>query len=83
MADHSLSFGVSSRGIQFYSMGNPFHKVPSSGGNIYPHMSNPCHVSFTLQASSSVMMSLQKFMNHIVGGYYPIRQGHGVYQNLS
>jgi hypothetical protein len=39
MVNLYLTFGVSSRGIQFYSMVKPFHGVPSSGGNIYPHMS--------------------------------------------
>jgi hypothetical protein len=68
-------------GSQFYSMGNPLHGVPSSGGNIYPHMSNPCHVTFSSQAASSVMMPLQPFMNQLGGGYYPTGKGHGVYQN--
>jgi hypothetical protein len=63
MANLHLSSGVSSGGIQFYSMGNPLHEVPSSGGNIYPHLSNPCHVAFSLQATSSMMMPLQPFMN--------------------
>jgi hypothetical protein len=42
-----LSFGVSSRGSQFYSMGNPLQGVLSFGGNIYPHLRNPCHVTFS------------------------------------
>jgi hypothetical protein len=58
-----LSSGVSFWGSQFYSMGNPLHEVPSSGGNIYPHVSNPCHVDFSSQVDSSVMMPLQPFMN--------------------
>jgi hypothetical protein len=56
--DLHLSFGVSSRDSQFYSMGKPLYEVPSSGGNIYPHMSNPCHVTFSLQAASSAGMIL-------------------------
>jgi hypothetical protein len=83
MEDLHLSSGVSSRGSYFYSMGNPLHEVPSSGGNIYPHMSNPCHVTFSSQAASSVSMPLQPFMNQYGGGYYPTGQGHGVYQNPS
>jgi hypothetical protein len=63
------------QGSQFYSMGNPLHKVPSSGGNIYPHLSNPCHVTFSSQAASSVMMPLQPFMNQFGGGYHPTRTG--------
>jgi hypothetical protein len=35
MENLPLTFGVSSGGSQFYSMGNPPHRVPSSGGNIY------------------------------------------------
>jgi hypothetical protein len=63
MADLHLSSGVSSRGIYFYSMGNRPHEVTLSGGNIYPHMSNPCHVTFSSQATSSVLMPLQYFIN--------------------
>jgi hypothetical protein len=62
MADLHMSSGVSSGGSQFYSMGNPIHEVPSSGGNIYPHPSNPCHVTFSSQAASSVMIPLQPLM---------------------
>jgi hypothetical protein len=47
MEDLHLPSSVSSRGNYFYSMGNPPHEVPSSGGNIYPYMSNPCHVTFS------------------------------------
>jgi hypothetical protein len=64
-------------------MGNRLHEVPSSGGNIYPHLSNPCHVPFSSQPTSSVMIPLQPFMNQFGGGYYPVGQGHGVYQNPS
>jgi hypothetical protein len=63
MADLYLSSGVSSRGSYFYSLGNPPHEVPSPGGNIYPHVSNPCHVAFSSQAAFSVSMPLQPFMN--------------------
>jgi hypothetical protein len=83
MADLRLSSSVSSRAIWFYSMGNPLHEVPSSGGNIYPHLSNPCHVAFSSQAASSVMMHLQPFMNQFGGGYYLSIQDHGLYQNPS
>ena len=76
-----LTFGVSSEGSQFYSMGNPLHGVPLSRGNIYPHMSNPYIVAFSSQAASS--MPLQPFMNQLGGGYYPTEKGHGVYQNPS
>jgi hypothetical protein len=83
MADLCLSSGVSSEGSYCYSMGNPLHEVPSSGGNIYPHMTNPCHVAFSSQAASSMSIPLHPFMNQYGGGYYPTRQGHGVYQNPS
>jgi hypothetical protein len=54
MADPHLSSGVSSGGSHFYSMGNSLHKVPSSRGNIYPHLSNLCHVAFSSQEDSLV-----------------------------
>jgi hypothetical protein len=63
MADLYLPSGISSRGNYFYSMGNPPYEVPSSGGNIYPHMSNPCHAAFSSQEDSLVSMPLQPFMN--------------------
>jgi hypothetical protein len=83
MAYLHMSSGISSEGSQFYSMGNPLHEVPSFGGNIYPHMSNPCHAAFSLQAASSVSMPLHPFMNQYGGGYYPYGHGHGVYHNPS
>jgi hypothetical protein len=83
MAELHLSFGVSPRGVCFYSMGNPLHEVPLSGGNIYPHMSNPCHVYFSSQVASSLSMPLHPFMNQYGGGYYHVEQVHGVYQNPS
>jgi hypothetical protein len=83
MVDPRLPSGVSSGGIDFYSMGNPPHEVPSSGGNIYPHMSNPCYVAFSSQEASSVSMPLQTFMYQYGGGYYPTRQGQGVNQDPS
>jgi hypothetical protein len=83
MVDLHLSSGVLSEGSQFYSMGNPLHKIPSSGGNIYPHLSNPCHVILSLQAYSSMAMPLQPFMNRFGGGYYHVGKGHGIYQNPS
>ena len=55
-------------------MGNPLNEFTLSGGNIYPHMSNPCHVAFSLQADSSVLMPLQPFMNQYGGGYCPVGQ---------
>jgi hypothetical protein len=83
MTELLLSSGVSSRGSQFYSMGNSLHGVSSSRGNIYPHLSNPCHVSFSSPAVSLVMMPLQTFMNQFGGGYYHVGKGHGVYRNPS
>jgi hypothetical protein len=83
MADLHLSFGVPSGGNPSYIMGNPPHEAPSSGGNIYPHMSNHFHVTFSVQVASSVMMPLQPVTNHYGGEYYPTGQGHGVYQNPS
>jgi hypothetical protein len=78
MADLHVSSGVSSGEIYFCSMGNPLHEVPSSGGNIYPHMSNPFHVDFSSQVTSLVFIPLQPFMNQYGGRYYPVEQGHGV-----
>jgi hypothetical protein len=63
MMDLRLSSGVSFGGSKFYIMGNPLHEVPLSGGNIYPHLSNPFHVAFSWQEDSSVTMPLQAFMN--------------------
>jgi hypothetical protein len=63
MEELHIFYGVSSRGSQFYSMGNPLHKVSSSGANIYPHLSNPCHVAFSSQEASLVIIPLQPFMN--------------------
>jgi hypothetical protein len=83
MVDLFFSSSVSSRGIQIYSMGNPLHGVPSSGGNIYSHLRNSCHVSFSLQEASSMMIPLQPFMNQFGGGYHIVGHGHGVYQNSS
>jgi hypothetical protein len=83
MEDLLLSSSVSSRGSQYYSMGNPLHGAPLSRGNIYPHPSNPHHVAFSFQAASSVMMPLKPFMNQFGGGYYPSGHGHGVYQDPS
>jgi hypothetical protein len=83
MANLHLSSGVSFGGSYFCSMGNPPHDIPSSEGNIYPHMSNPCHVTFSSQVASSVSMPLQTFMNQYGGGYYPAGQGQGVNQDPS
>jgi hypothetical protein len=83
MENLPLTFGVSSRGSHFYSMRNPFHGVPSSTRNIYPHTSNPYHDSFSSQESSSVMIPLQPFMKHLGGGYYLTGHGHSIYQNPS
>jgi hypothetical protein len=80
MENVHLSSSVPYGGIHPYSMGNPPHEVPFFGGNTYPHMSNPCHVSFSSQAAS---MPLQPIMNRYGGGYYPTKQGHGIYQNPS
>jgi hypothetical protein len=83
MVDLCMSSSVPSGGSHSYSMGNSLHEVPSSGGNIYPHMSNHCHVTFSSQATSSVSIPLHPFMNQYGGGHYPTGQGHGVYQNPS
>jgi hypothetical protein len=64
MVNVPLTSSDSSGGIQFYSMGNPQHRFPSSRGNIYnPHMNNPYHVTFSLQVASAGMVTLQPFMN--------------------
>jgi hypothetical protein len=47
MENLPITSGVSSCGSQFYSMRNYLHGFPSSGRNIYPHMSNPYHVTFS------------------------------------
>jgi hypothetical protein len=70
MAYLHLSSGVSYGGSYFCSMGKPPQEVPSSGGNIYPHTSNPYHVAFSSQVDSSVSMPLQPFMNQCGGAYY-------------
>jgi hypothetical protein len=71
MVTPPLSSTVPSIGNQFHGMGNPQHEDPPFGGNVY----NPYHVS------STGMVPLQPFMSQLGGGYYPTRQGHGVYQN--
>jgi hypothetical protein len=70
MDDLHLSYGVSSGGIYFYSMGNPLHKVPSSRGNMYPYLNNTYHAFVSSQKYTSVSMPLQPFMNQYGGGYY-------------
>jgi hypothetical protein len=79
--DFPLTYGMTSRGNQIYNMGNPPHRVPSSRGNVYPHMGNLYHITFSSQAFPSRKIPLQPFMNQLGGGYYPIEKGHGVYQN--
>jgi hypothetical protein len=71
MVTPPLCSGVPSGWIQFYSLGNPHHGFPLSGGNVY----NPYHVA------SMGMVTLQSFMSQLGGGYYPTRHGHGIYQN--
>jgi hypothetical protein len=71
MMNPSLSYGVSSRGSQFYSMGNPLHKVHSFGGNAYSHVSNPYNVALSSQETS--LMPLYPFINQLGGGHYPTR----------
>jgi hypothetical protein len=80
MEDLCLPSGASFGGSYFCSMGNPLHEVPSSGGNICPHMSNPCHVTFSLQAAS---MPLQLFMNQYGGAYYHVGPRQDVNQDPS
>jgi hypothetical protein len=71
MVNPLLSSCVSSKGSQFYGMGNPQHGVPSFGGNVYNP--NP--------ASSVGMVPLQPFMNQLGGGCYHTGSSHGIYQN--
>jgi hypothetical protein len=71
MANPPLSSRVPSRGIQFHTMGNPQPGTPSAGGNVYN-----AHY-----AASAGMVPIQTFMNQFGGGYHPIVQGHGIYQN--
>jgi hypothetical protein len=72
MVDLHISFGIPSKGSQLYSMENPLHEVPSSRGNIYPHMSNPCHVAFSLQMACLVTIPFILFMKQYGKGYFPI-----------
>jgi hypothetical protein len=67
MVNPPLSSEVPSEGSQFHTMGNPQPEAPLAGGNIY----NPHYVD------SVGMVPIQPFMNQF-GGYYPIRQGHGI-----
>jgi hypothetical protein len=83
MTGPQLPLGLSYGENQFYSSGYPLYGTPSQGGNIYPHMSNPCHVTFPSQENSSVSFPLQPFMNQYGGGYYPAGQGQGVNQDPS
>jgi len=71
MENPPLTYGITSEGNQFSNMGNPPYVVPSSGGNVYPHMGNLYDICFSSQASPSMMMPLQPFMNQFGGGYYP------------
>jgi hypothetical protein len=71
MVNPLMSSRVPYGGNNFHTMGNPQPRVPSIRGNVY----NPHHVS------SAGMVSIQPFMNQFGGGYYPIEQGHGIYQN--
>jgi hypothetical protein len=70
MANPPLSSGVPSGGSQFHTIGKPQPEAPSSRRNVY----NPYY-----DASAS-MVPIQPFMNQFRGGYYPIGQGHGIYQ---
>jgi hypothetical protein len=69
---------ITSRWNQFYNIGNLSYGVPSSWGNIYPHMGNLYHIPFSSQVVPSVMIPLQPFMNQLGGGYFPTKKGHGV-----
>jgi len=81
MENPPLTSSITSGGNKFSNMGNPPYRVPSLGGNVYPHMGNLYHIIFSSQLVPSVMMPLHPFMNKLEGGYYPTRKGHGVYQN--
>jgi hypothetical protein len=70
MDNTPLCSGVPYGGSQFHSMGNPQHRVPLAGGNVY----NPHHVT------SIGMVPIQPFMNQFGGGYYPTINNHGIYQ---
>jgi hypothetical protein len=79
MENHPPTYNIKSGGKQFYNIGKPPYRVSSFGGNVYPHMGNLYHIAFSSQASPSIMIPLQTFMNQVGGGYYPTRNGHGVY----
>jgi hypothetical protein len=71
MMNPPLSSEIPHRGGQFYAMGNPHLEDPLIGGNVYhPHYVTPVG-----------MVPIQPLMNQFGGGYYPTRQGHGVYHN--
>jgi hypothetical protein len=65
MENLPLTSGVSSRGVIFIVWETPYMEVPSSGGNIYPHMSNPYHVTFSSQAGFLGNDSLTTFYESI------------------
>jgi hypothetical protein len=44
-------------------------------------MNNLYNIAFSSQAVPSVMIPLKPLMNQLGGGYYPTRQGHGVFKN--
>jgi len=66
---------ISYKGNHFYGSGYPLHGTPSHGGNIYPHLNNPCHTCVSSQTSASVMMPIQTSMDQLGEGYYLYRQG--------
>jgi hypothetical protein len=57
------TYDITSGWNQFSNMRNPPHGVPSSGGNGYPHMDNPYHITFSLQAFPSGMIPSQPFIS--------------------
>jgi hypothetical protein len=74
MENYPPTSGISSGGNTFSNMGNPQYKAPFPRGNVYPHMGNMYHITFSSQVIPSRMMPLQPFMNHLGGrGNYPIR----------
>jgi hypothetical protein len=73
-----VSSGISYRGNQCYGIGYPLHGTPPYGGNIHPHLNNPCHAFVSSQIFSSVMILVQTSMDQLCVGYFLSRQGQGV-----
>jgi hypothetical protein len=63
-----LSSSISYKENQVYGTGYPLHENPSSGENIYHHVSNMCDAFFSSQTFSSMMIPLQTYMYQLGGG---------------